>query len=328
MRFRDAMYVLMLTAMCVAGIVDSACPQIPTPSPTANKGSVHPPTTVDVELMIKRGPTAEMHFTFKPDGTIQSEVLAVVAFDIAVEHQNLTDITRDRPSLSAVIVDSVGREVWFGKAIDKGQGSASLKVQLPEIIKPNDPNKDYILRFKLVPHGILEGIAKESTAVSQSQLGTLSLELPKGWEMVDAAGYKWDKPSPTSERMTFSGDKAQTITVRFKRDISPWLEWMQEHIGEFATALIVVLMLTSAIIRGRLEAGSSALGARAASIILVAALTTYMLIEYMVNANQGWFERNWWAVSASIAGIISIVMPMEWINVVLNALKKAEGKSA
>jgi hypothetical protein len=324
MRFRNAVYLFTFAAMLVMGIAESARSQAPTSTGAAGGA---PPTTVDVELVIARGPTAEMHLTFKPKSAIKSEVLAVVAFDIAVEHHNLIDITNGRPSLSAVIVDPTGREVWFGKTIDPGFGSASLQVKLPEIIKPNDPFKDYILQFKPFPHGILERIANDSTAVSESQLGNLSLELPKGWEMVDASGNKWERPSPTSEKMRFIGDKSEIITVRFKRDISPWLEWMQEHIGEFATAFIIVLMLTSALVRRSLESGKGALAARALSLVLIILLAFYMLIEALTNGYQGWFERNWWAVSACIACIISVIIPMQWIDVVLNALKKTEAKA-
>ncbi|HUI20368.1 MAG TPA: hypothetical protein VLZ74_04920 [Methylocella sp.] len=276
--------------------------------------------------------TAKMSLTFTPKGEVREPIFAVVAYNIAVEHREIREITRDlaqggSSSLAALVVDSttgdpeMPREVWFGKKLEQGQASAQLQVEIPGLIRPNESTNDYTLRLQPVA-GDLKWSLGASSSISQAKLTDLLLKLPEGLNLV---GKDWTLVSATQNlfkyKETLEDDKV--IEVHLKPSASGWDDWLQAHIAEFFGVFLVVLAILVAVIKMRLKSGSRMLTAKAVVALPMFLLVLYVLYEFEGGA-PGFFEKNWWAISAIAACVVALGLPIPWIDVVLTAAKQPD----
>jgi hypothetical protein len=266
-----------------------------------------------------------MTLIFTRTGEANDPVLAIAAFDIPVERRDVSDLARDLErggnSLAAVFLDSNrAREVWFGKTIGKGEKSAELTVELPELIKPMESNKDYRLMF-LPVEGDLKWIAGTSRAISQAKLVSVHLEMPDGWDVVDTKNWKLEG---LHNKFKYNVNIAtgEIIAAQLKRANGGLQEWLQEHIGEFCFVFLAVLGVIVTAIHRLQKRGWRMSRAKAIILIIVALLAVYMWNDYKVGGPQGWFERNWWIISSSLAGLAAFILPITWVDVILEAVKR------
>jgi hypothetical protein len=295
------------------------------PPDVAGKASV--PIQADIELQVLAGPTAQMSLTFKSALPLKEPVLAVLALDVDVAREKIGDLVERRGvggSIEAIFLEAREKELWFGNTIQVGQAgqrSTTLQVQLPGIIKTTA--KGFELAFKSVVDGALKRIAGESSTVFQARVASVRLNLPEGWERVDADknDKSWERIDSSGRRFDFKGDAdGKLIVTQFKRDIPPWQEWMEKNIAAFFSVLLAVLGVAS-IAKRNMHVGRANLRTYLLSLIGLGICMAYLLADWLLNTSQTWFERNWFMVSAFCGFLLSIVVPSQWIDVLLKAIK-------
>jgi hypothetical protein len=149
------------------------------------------------------------------------------------------------------------------------------------------------------------------------------LNLPEGWERVDADknDKSWERRDSSGRRFEFKGDTdGKLIVAQFKRDIPPWQEWMEKNIASFFGVLLVVLGVASWAKRN-MHAGHAKLRTYLVSLIGLGICVVYLAADWLLNTSQTWFERNWFVVSAFFGFLLAIVVPSQWIDVLLKAIK-------
>lgn len=328
MGLREALYLLTLTILSSVSFGGSVCSQTNAPDllPGSNSGG-QLSTEVSVEMRIPLDRiTTQMTLTFSRKGEAQDPVLAIAAFDIPVERRDVSELVRDlerggRSSFAAFLVDSdKAREVWFGKTIGKGEQSAQLTVELPELMKPMESSKNYRLAF-LPVDGDLRSVAGTSKAISQAKLAGVRLEVPEGWDVI-GTNWKVINAGGTKFRYNVIVASGDIIEAQLKRAIGGVKEWLQEHIGEFFGVLLIVLGVLVTAIHRLQKIGWQMLPMKAIILIIMAFLAVYMWNDYRVGGPQGWFERNWWIISSSLAALAAFILPITWVDVVLEAVKR------
>jgi hypothetical protein len=327
MLLRYAICRLTLVVMCSLSFLGSALAQT-SPSGTAPNGAeLASSTEVSVAMEIFDRLATKIRLTFRPKGEVKDPILAIAGFDIAVEHREVGDLAKDLKQSGtsglAVVVDSGSpREVWFGKILEPGQRSAELSFELPGFIKPKEATKNYALQFLAVA-GNPKWLTGASRTISLAKLSDVTLKLPEGWQVLDK---NWKVNSFVDNEFGYKGSLANgdAIEAQLVRPALAVQEWFQEHIAQFFTVFLIVLVVLVAVIKLLLQNGWRQLVAKAAILAFMLLLVAYVAYDRYEGGSHGWFERNWWLISSITAAILAIILPVSLVSFLLDALKNNE----
>jgi hypothetical protein len=319
MKIYSAERLATLVAICFFGMTTLGIAEL-----ASNVGATEVPSTeVSVGMHIVDRLTANMTLTFKPKGTLRTPVLSVIGLDIA--GRAIGDLAKDlkqaRSSALAVIVDEGGRSrgVWFGKLVEPGNRPVQLTIH--QFISANDLTNDYILRFLSVG-GNSSWIGGASQTISHAQLSEVVLRLPKGWAVADR-DPDWKVSSLSDNEFVFSGKLAHgnAIQAQLKRIAPPWQVSLKDYIAGIPTVFLGVLAVLGILAKALANYGWRELYIRLGIGCLLGALVFFGAYDFYDEGPQGWFDRNWWLLTASVALGIAVVLPKKLVNALLEAGK-------
>jgi hypothetical protein len=283
-----------------------------------------PRTAVNITIKVPEDSHApKLSLNFRTlENPANQPVLALIALDVAPPQYKRANAQQGQmATLAGIVTDADSHtEVWLGEDIKPGQETVDLEMDAPDLLE-RIPGKSTDFQIRIGQHdATLKRITQNTKLISLAQISDLRLVLPKHFSIVDSP--EWKPTRATSSEYQYKGSTASgnIVTVIFRMDVPPLIDWLQEKIVPLSGFLLISLatvltILNISIVHGFFVATKALFG------LIAILFTAYILNELRDFGLVEFIEDKWLIICFLIPCVVSLIVPKQLVGEILKRLK-------